>query len=95
MRGHAQRVALAQEQGGEVGLANPCCVVQDGEEDRLQRAGRRADDAQHVGRRGLLIERFPQFAEQSRVFDGDHGLRGEVLDEIDLLVGEWPDFMAE
>ena len=35
-----------------------------------------------------------QLAEQPRVLDGDHGLRGEVLHQLDLLVGERPDFLA-
>ena len=32
--------------------------------------------------------------EQPRVLDGDHGLRGEVLHQLDLLVGEGEDFLA-
>ena len=32
--------------------------------------------------------------EQSRVLDGDHGLVGEGRHQLDLLVGEWPDFLA-
>ena len=35
-----------------------------------------------------------QFVEQPRVLDGDDGLRGEVLDEFDLLVGEGTNFLA-
>ena len=31
----------------------------------------------------------PQFVEQPRVLDGDDGLGGEVLDQLDLLFGEW------
>ncbi len=32
---------------------------------------------------------FAQLAEQPRILDGDDGLRGEILDQLDLLVGEW------
>ena len=32
--------------------------------------------------------RFAQLVEQPRVLDGDDGLSGEVLHQLDLLVGE-------
>ena len=35
-----------------------------------------------------------QFVEQPRVLDGDDGLGGEVLHQLDLLVGERPDLLA-
>ena len=51
--------------------------------------------------RGLLLQRLgqivgalAQFVEQPRVFDGDDGLRGEVLDQLDLLIGERADLLA-
>ena len=49
---------------------------------------------QHLGGRGLLLQRLPQLIEQPRVLDGDDGLRGEVLDQLDLLVGERPHLLA-
>ena len=36
-----------------------------------------------------------QLLEQSGILDGDHGLIGEVLHQLDLLVCERPDFLAE
>ena len=48
-------------------------------EHRLQIERRAADDLEHVGGGGLLLERFAQLVEQARVLDGDDGLRGEVL----------------
>ena len=59
-------------------------------EHRLQIEGRAADDLEHVGGGGLLLQRLAQLVEQAGVLDGDDGLRGEVLDQLDLLVGEWP-----
>ena len=51
--------------------------------------GRRLrDHAQDLGGGRLLLERFAQFGEQADVLDGDHGLGGEGLEELDLLVGE-------
>jgi hypothetical protein len=35
-----------------------------------------------------------QLIEQSCVLDGNDGLGGEVLYQLDLLVGEWPNFLA-
>ena len=35
-----------------------------------------------------------QLIEQARVLDRDDGLTGEVCDQLDLLLGEWPDFGA-
>ena len=46
---------------------------------RLQIEGRPADDLEHVGGGGLLLQGFAQFVEQPRVLDGDDGLSGEIL----------------
>ena len=48
-------------------------------EHRLQVEGRAADDLEHVGGGGLLLQRFAQLVEQAGVLDGDDGLAGEVL----------------
>jgi hypothetical protein len=42
-------------------------------EYRLKVKGRMADDFEHVGGGGLLLQRFAQFIEQPRVLDGDDG----------------------
>ena len=60
----------------------------------LQIEGRAADDLEHVGGGGLLLQRFAQLVEQPRVLDGDDGLGGEVLDQFDLLVGERSDLLT-
>ena len=39
---------------------------------------------------GEIVGALAQLAEQPRVLDGDDGLRGEVLHQLDLLVGERP-----
>ena len=51
--------------------------------------------------RGLLLQRLAQIVgalaqlvEQAGVLDGDDRLRGEILDQLDLLVGEWADLLA-
>ena len=57
-------------------------------EHGLQIEGRAADHLEHVSGGGLLLQRFPQLAEQPGVLDGDHRLRSEVLHQCDLRVGE-------
>ena len=63
--------------------------IDKGLQHRPQIERRTADDLEHVGGGGLLLQRFAQLAEQPRVLDRDHRLRGEILDQFDLLVGEW------
>ena len=53
-------------------------------EHDLQIEGRAADDLENVGGGGLLLQRFAQFVEQARIFDGDDRLFGEVGDKLDL-----------
>jgi hypothetical protein len=60
---------------------------------RLEIEGRSADDLEHIGGGGLLLQRFAQLVEQAGVLDRDDGLGSEVLDQLDLLVGEWADFL--
>ena len=47
---------------------------------RLQIERRPADNLEHVGRGGLLLQRFAQLVEQPRILDGDDGLVGEGAD---------------
>ena len=42
---------------------------------------RAADHLEHIGGRGLLLQRLAQLIEQSRIFDRDDGLRGEVREQ--------------
>src|SRR3974390_650089 len=87
-----------------IAIAQPHCTVTRSTEPRrirehsvehlLQLAGRACDSLQYFRRRGLLLERFTQRVEQSRVLNGDDGLRGKVLDQFDLLVGKWTDLLA-
>src|SRR5262249_30988634 len=55
--------------------------------------GRAADDLEHVGGGGLLLQRFAELVEEACVLDGDDGLRGKVSDQIDLLFGKRPNFL--
>ena len=78
---------------------NPRRALDDGVEHRLHVRRRAADDAEHLGRRRLMLQRLAQFRvalaeflEQAHVLDGDDGLVGEGFEKGDLLVGEWANF---
>ena len=69
-------------------------------EHRLQIEGRAADDLEHrrsrsaAQRYGEIVGALAQLVEQARVLDGDDSLGGEILHQLDLLVGERADFLA-
>ena len=48
----------------------------------------------YLGGRGLLLQRLARLGDQPRVLHRDDRLRGEVLQQRDLLVGEGPDLLA-
>jgi hypothetical protein len=60
-----ERLPVVPEQYAKLGLADAHRILQHGLEYRLQLAGRRADDLQHIRRCGLLLSRFRQFAGKS------------------------------
>ena len=77
-------VSLAESQHHVINPANPRRALDDGVEYRLHVRRRAADDAEHLGRRRLMLQRLAQFRvalaeflEQPHVLDGDDGLIGE------------------
>ncbi len=36
-----------------------------------------------------------EFLEQADIFDGDDRLVGKVFEQLDLFIGEWPDFQSD
>ena len=94
-RHKADSAFLIKIERAEPGLAELRRVSQEALEHRLQVAGRTADDLEHLRGSGLLLQRLAQISgalaqlvEQPRVLDRDRCLRREVLDQIDLFVGE-------
>ena len=90
-----EHAILLSGDGGLVGIAEPCGRFDERLQHRLQIEGRAADDLEHVGGGGLLLQRFAQdlgarlhLVEQAHVLDRDHGLIGKGLDQIDLLIRE-------
>src|SRR5437016_85196 len=53
------------------GIAQAACRFDQRIEHGLQIEGRATDDFEHVGGRGLLLQRFAQLVEQPCVLDGD------------------------
>ena len=75
----AEELAVAQIEVTEAGGAETHRIRQHGVEHRLKLAWRTGDDAQHLGRGGLLLQRFAQLVEQPGVFDRDDGLISKIL----------------
>ena len=91
-------VPLAESQHHVIDPTHSGRALDDGIENRLHVRRRAADDAEHLGRRRLMLQRFAQFCvalldflEQAHVLDRDHGLIGEGFEKCDLLFGEGPD----
>ena len=63
---------------------------------RIQARGARRgiDDPEYLGSRCLLLQRLARLGNQARVLHCNDRLRGEVLQQRDLLVGEGADFLA-
>src|SRR5262245_50599055 len=90
-RGNSVDVPARPPDVGTLGFAQACRRFDQRVEYRLQIERRAANDLEHVGGGGLLLERLAQLVEQARVLDGDDGLRGEILDQIYLLIVEGSD----
>ncbi len=98
---NAVHLAVAAVDRAITRIAQPGCRFGDGIEDRLQVEGRAADDLEHVAGCGLVFERLlkiaralAQFVEQADILDGDDGLVGEGLEQLDLRFGECFDPVA-
>ena len=70
------------------------CFFEHRVEHRREVAGRRIDDLQHLGRRGLLLQRLARLGQEPCVLHRDDRLRREVLQQCYLLLGKWPHFLS-
>ena len=93
-RGYRISVAEAPPDDRLIRLAEPDRQFGQGIEYRLQIEGRAADDLEHVGGGGLLLQQFAQLVEQAHVLDGDDRLAGEIGEQPDLPVREGTNFLA-
>src|SRR5262249_3278280 len=81
-------IAVIEQQVAEAGLADANSVLQHGLEHGLQFSRRTADDLEHVGGGGLLLQGLAQLVEQPRVLDGDDRLIGKGFEKRDLLISK-------
>jgi hypothetical protein len=79
--------------GAPIGLAQPRRRLHERNKHRLQIEGRAADDLEHVGGGGLLLQRLSQLVKQAGILDSDDGLLGEIGDQLNLLVGKRSDLL--
>ena len=93
--GEADDLAIGDEQGTKRRLAQPHRLFQHRIEHRRQIAGRGIDHLQHLGGRGLLLQRLALFGDQARIFHRDHSLRGEAFQQCDLMLGKRTGFVSE
>src|SRR6516162_5648409 len=75
-------------------LAQPRRLLQHRVEDRGEIARRAVDDPQHLGGRGLLLQGLARLGDQPRILHRDHRLRREVLQQCNLLLSEWANFLS-
>src|SRR5262245_22018490 len=54
-------VPLEESQRHVINSTNACGALDDSVEDRLHVRGRAADDGEHLGGGGLMLQRLPQF----------------------------------
>src|SRR5262249_21751807 len=88
---HSDRAELAPVVELQASLGDAAKAVrlfQDGLEYRRDISGRRIDDLQDLGGRDLPLQRFLGLVEQPGVFDGDHRLGSERLQQLDMMGGK-------
>ena len=98
----SEHTAIHTKDQGVAGIAQARCILANRVQHRLQVCGRTRDYTQDLGGRRLLLQRLRdlrmglgerpilglQLPEQPHVLDGDDGLVGERVQQLDLFVGE-------
>src|SRR5262245_61927894 len=85
---HVDQFAIEGPEHTEDGVAQPRSAFDDRIEDRLNVRRRTADDAQNVTRCRLSLESLLCLVKEAHILDGDDGLIGEGLHELDLPFGK-------
>src|SRR5262245_5618380 len=93
-RRDAVNIAITKEDDRLLCLAKPPGRLDKRVEHWLKLELRATYDFKNIGGGRLLLEGFAQLIKQPCVLDGDDGLGGKVLNQLDLLVGEWQDLLA-
>ena len=87
-----QRAVIAEYHAGR-SAGEDCGVSGDRVESQLQVGRRRGDDAEDFRRGSLLLQSHARLGQEPRVLHSNDGLRREILQERDLLVGEETNFL--
>jgi len=91
-RDRAGLFAVVDLQAAVYGPAEAVCPFQNRVEHWHDVAGQAVDDPQHLGGRGLLLQRLAGLSQQPRIFHRNDCLCREILQQCDLLVGKRSDF---
>ena len=89
-----EKFALGASHCGQVGLAQTSRRLDKRVKYGLKIERRTADDLEYVCGGSLLLQKFAQLVQESNVFDGDDGLGGKILDQLDLLGSEWANLLT-
>ncbi len=79
-------LAIVGHEVAEGCLAQPHRLVEHRIKDRREVAGRGIDDLQYLGGGGLLLQGLARLRDEPRIFDGNHRLCSEILQQCNLLV---------
>ena len=101
MRAGAQAVDIVQEHDGIDGVAKLAGTLDNGLEDRPDIGRRGSDNLEDIAAAGLISQRLAEIArarlylvEQLHIADGDHGLVGKGLQQLDVMGRECAGLLA-
>src|SRR6516225_8088967 len=86
--------AVIKTERAECGPAQGMRLFQNRVENWGEVAGRGVDDLQYLGGRGLLLQGLARLVDQPRILHRNDCLCGEVVQQCDVLVGEWSYLLA-
>ena len=84
-RRDVEQLAIERVQAAVRRIGEPDRLFQHRIEYWRKAAGRRVDNLQHLGGCCLLFQSLVLLGDQPRVFNRDHGLRGEGLQQHDFI----------
>ena len=87
-------IAFTDNQGAVRCPAEAVCLLQYRVEHWREVAGRRIDDLQYLGGRGLLLQCLAHLGDGPGILHCDDCLCREVMQQRNLLVGKWPHILA-
>jgi hypothetical protein len=86
--GHEMDQRAVEPEDAAGGTAERGSAGRDGVKGRLQVRRRAGDDAENLGRGGLLVQRLPRLGQEPRILHRDDRLVGKGAHQLDLPLGE-------